>query len=302
MADDNKNEIAKSNSDLDRVTNEFEVATIQLGIANKFVEYVMNSSLKSNFETRDEQGNKIVNPNDIINCIMLGMELGLGPLSSITYGRTLNGNGYISIKRGRELGLDDVAAMQNIHVWQNKDKLVVYTGVHVISKVLLDNGVKIDILEDAIPLYKYKDLKTPTKIYDELNNDMIVVNNNTKPEDLKDALAKGKTPVSAIKYDVKTTVKLTRVSKGQEITISYTLKQATNAGLYKGINDDGEKVDGKANWNNHPETHLRGRCITIGGRIIVADKLNGIYSIDEASEIKEAKVIVEDISHEELKD
>ena len=301
MADDNKNEIARSNSDLDRVTNEFEVATIQLEIANKFVDYVMNSSLRSNFETRDEQGNKVVNPNDIINCIMLGMELGLRPLSAITYGRNLNGNGYISIKRGRELGLDDVAAMQNIHVWQGRDKLIVYTGVHIVTKVLIDNGVKIDVLEDAIPLYKYKDLKTPTKIYDEVSNDMIIVTNNTKKEDLEKALKEGKTPVSAIKYDVRTTVKLTRKSKDQEITISYTLKQATNAGLYKGINDEGEKVDGKANWNNHPETHLRGRCITIGGRIIAADKLNGVYSADEASEIHEAK-IVEDVSHEELKD
>lgn len=302
MAEDTKNEIAKTNSDLDRVTNEFEVATIQLEIANKFVDYVMNSSLKANFETRDDQGNKVVNPNDIINCIMLGMELGLRPLSAITYGRNLNGNGYISIKRGRELGLDDVAAMQNIHVWQGRDKLIVYTGVHIITKVLIDNGVKIDIIEDAVPLYKYKDLKVANKMYDEFNSDtMFIVTNNTDKEDLKKALAENKTPVNAVKYDVRTTVKLTRPSKNQEISISYSLKQATNAGLYKGINDDGEKVDGKTNWNNHPETHLRGRCITIGGRIIAADKLNGIYSPDEASEVKEAKII-EDVSHEELKD
>lgn len=302
MAEDTKNEIAKTNSDLDRVTNEFEVATIQLEIANKFVDYVMNSSLKANFETRDDQGNKVVNPNDIINCIMLGMELGLRPLSAITYGRNLNGNGYISIKRGRELGLDDVAAMQNIHVWQGRDKLIVYTGVHIITKVLIDNGVKIDIIEDAVPLYKYKDLKITNKMYDEFNSDtMFIVTNNTDKEDLKKALAENKTPVNAVKYDVRTTVKLTRPSKNQEISISYSLKQATNAGLYKGINDDGEKVDGKTNWNNHPETHLRGRCITIGGRIIAADKLNGIYSPDEASEVKEAKII-EDVSHEELKD
>lgn len=283
--DNNVSIAIHGNKELEDITTQFEITKIQIQIAESMIDAVMGSSLKANFEVRDKDGNITVNRNDILTCIILGLELGLKPISALTYGRNLSGNGYISIKRGRELGLDDVAAMQNIHVWQGNGKLIVYTGVQIVTKVLIDAGVKMTVLEDAIPIYKYTDMKTSGKIYDTLGTNMIVVTNNTPAVELQTALKEGKIPVKSVKYDVRTTMKFDRPSKDQSITISYTLRQATNAGLYKGVDDDGLEVKGKANWNSHPETHLRGRVITIGGRIIVADKLNQVYSPDEASEI-----------------
>lgn len=292
-------DLAVSRAKVQLIQNQFDIAKIQLEMAKTFVDFVMNSSFKANFETRDDQGNKIVNPNDIINCVMLGMELGLQPISALTYGRALSGNLYISIKRGRALGLDDVASTQNIHVWTNKDKLIVYTGVQIVTKVLMDCGVRLNILDDAVPTYKYVDLKVANKLYDNFDpNKMVLVYNGISKETLAEELKSGKTAVKQMKYDVRTTIEFTRPNKKQQIKISYTMRQAINAGLYKGVDDDGKEVDGKANWNNHLETHLRDRCLTIGGRIIAADKLNSIYSEDEAMEIKNTIV---DTTYETIK-
>jgi len=267
----------------DKFKAQFELAKTQIEIAKEFVEIVMNSSYRSKFEDLVD-GKRVVNPSDIVSCILLGFELGLQPISSLNYGRALNGNAYISIKRGRTLGLDDTAAMQNIHVWTKGDKIVVYTGIHIVNKVLIEAGVVVNILEDAIPIYKYKNASSG-ETFETLPEKSILISNDINVEFLKKKLAEGYIPITRTLFDKRTTVKLTRRNTGQEVQITYTLRQAINARLYKGVTDDGEKVDGKDNWNNHPETHLRNRTLMIAGRIIAADKLNNIYNEDEAREI-----------------
>jgi len=88
-------------------------------------------------------------------------------------------------------------------------------------------------------------------------------------------------------------VKLTRynpiLKQLDSVKIKYTTKQAIEAGLYKGINQAGEEVKGKANWNAHPATHLIKMCTMIAGRIIASDALNGIYTSDEISFIQDTK-------------
>ena len=263
--------------------------------AREFAIYIKESSWGKAFETKNEAGKIEIKENDIIACIMLGFELGMNPMSSVLYGKSLNIEGYTAIKRGRSLGLDDSTSMNNIYVWKNKEgKFIVYTGIHILVKVLVEAKVIIEVLKDAEPIYGYYNAtKTNVFISDSLRPNMFLVTPATSPAELTQAVADKKELVVRRKSDTITTIKFDRPSTGQVITISYTLQQATNAGLYKGLNEEGEQVSGKSNWNNHPETHLRNRCLSIGARIIVADKLHGTLSQDEAQEIG-ANTIVDD--------
>ncbi len=268
-----------------------DLVTRQIGMlksAEALADYVVSSETFAN-SFKDEDGN--INKSDVIAAIVLGSELGIPPMSAITLGKKLNTDAFFKVMRGRELGLDPISSMTNISVINTSNGATIHTGVHVISKVLIDNKVQFKITEDFAPVYAYISTKTKAEVdVDRWREHIFVIDADTPVVELNKAKEEGKILCTKRLKTRRTTILFNR--KGfEEIQISYTLQEATNAGLYRGVSEDGLQVDGKANWNNHPATMLRNRTLTIGGRIICADKLQNTYSNEEVSEFTDYEVI-----------
>lgn len=259
--------------------------------AEKLAKYVAESKTFGK-AFQDEEGK--ISEGDVVSAIVLGSELGIKPMSAITLGKRLNADAYFKVMKGRELGLDPISSLTSISIIPNKNGDIIHTGVHVITKVLLDAGVQFQFLEDYAPVYKYINAKTKNEIdFDKHKDKIYIIDNETTKEEIDQANKENKILTIKKLFTRRTTVYFER-DGFKPFPISYTLQDATDAGLYKGITSDGETVDGKANWNNHPATMLRNRPLTIGGRIICGDKLQSTYSSEEASEFTDYEFIKED--------
>lgn len=274
--------------------------------AEELADYVINSdTFGTAFEKRvpeldeqgnpkvDEDGNKITkvikNKADVIAAIVLGAELGIEPMAAITLGKRLDANAYVKVSRGKKLGLDPMTSLDLIHIIPTKNGQTVSTGIHVITGVLYKNGIELDIIEDYEPIdIKYINAKDKTQVKYDIDKH-IIINNITK-EEFEAELKKGKIPVIEKILNRRTTCVFTR-DNHKPLKISYTTQQAIDADLLNGKTSDGREVDGKDNWNKHTATMLRNRTITIGGRIIGSDFLDGMYSNEEASEFTDYEII-----------
>lgn len=265
---------------------------------------VFNKGFKEQVQKEDGTSELVVNKSAIVTCLLLGNELGFTPMVSVTFGKTLDREAAIKVERGRSMGLNPMAAMQNIYVFSTSQAEIVYTGIHVVNKVLTDAGVKRKILEDGTkPFYIYryckKELANELVDYNkETKDDFVVINDGHTADYIDKQVQEGKIPI--IRYTTRRA--LVELTRGDEsIAIPYTLQQAIDAGLYVGTKSDGTESKGKANWNVYPETHLIKMSIMLGGRIIASDKLNGIY-VD--SELHQAASIAnrqaEDTEFEEV--
>lgn len=265
---------------------------------------VFNKGFKEQVQKEDGTSELVVNKSAIVTCLLLGNELGFTPMVSVTFGKTLDRDAAIKVERGRSMGLNPMAAMQNIYVFSTSQAEIVYTGIHVVNKVLTDAGIKRKILEDGTkPFYIYryckKELANELVDYNkETKDDFVVINDGHTADYIDKQVQEGKIPI--IRYATRRA--LVELTRGDEsIAIPYTLQQAIDAGLYVGTKSDGTESKGKANWNTHPETHLIKMSIMLGGRIIASDKLNGIY-VD--SELHQAASIAnrqaEDTEFEEV--
>lgn len=265
---------------------------------------VFNKGFKEQVQREDGTSELVVNKSAIVTCLLLGNELGFTPMVSVTFGKTLDREAAIKVERGRSMGLNPMAAMQNIYVFSTSQTEIVYTGIHIVNKVLTDAGVKRKILEDGTkPFYIYryckKELANELVDYNkETKDDFVVINDGHTADYIDKQVQEGKIPI--IRYATRRA--LVELTRGDEsIAIPYTLQQAIDAGLYVGTKSDGTESKGKANWNTHPETHLIKMSIMLGGRIIASDKLNGIY-VD--SELHQAASIAnrqaEDTEFEEV--
>jgi hypothetical protein len=265
---------------------------------------VFNKGFKEQVQKEDGTNELVVNKSAIVTCLLLGNELGFTPMVSVTFGKTLDREAAIKVERGRSMGLNPMAAMQNIYVFNTSQTEIVYAGIHVVNKVLTDAGVKRKILEDGTkPFYIYryckKELANELVDYNkETKDDFVVINDGHTADYIDNQVQEGKIPI--IRYATRRA--LVELTRGDEsIAIPYTLQQAIDAGLYVGTKSDGTESKGKANWNVHPETHLIKMSIMLGGRIIASDKLNGIY-VD--SELHQAASIAnrqaEDTEFEEV--
>jgi hypothetical protein len=306
------NNITKYNKQSTQVSNKMQGFIQSLEEADKLADIVINSeTFGKAFEKwvddydedgkvlLDNDGNKlrklVKSKHDVIAAIVLGSELGITPMAAISLGTMLNAQAYAKVLRGKKLGLDPMTSMQLIHAIPTQNGVTYSTGIHVISGTLLKNNIKFKITEDAEPITGYVDVKNkPIKFDSSIH---IVVDEDTTERELQDAVRAGKKPVIRKVIDMKTTVVFSRDGY-DDLSITYTLQEAIDAGLYKGVSTDGDKVSGKPNWNNHPKTHLRNRAITIGGRIIAADYLDGMYSNEEASEFTNYEVLDEEVNLE----
>lgn len=249
---------------------------------------VFNKGFKEQVQKEDGTSELVVNKSAIVTCLLLGNELGFTPMVSVTFGKTLDREAAIKVERGRSMGLNPMAAMQNIYVFNTSQAEIVYTGIHVVNKVLTDAGIKRKILEDGTkPFYIYryckKELANELVDYNkETKDDFVVINDGHTADYIDKQVQEGKIPI--IRYATRRA--LVELTRGDEsIAIPYTLQQAIDAGLYVGTKSDGTESKGKANWNAHPETHLIKMSIMLGGRIIASDKLNGIYVDSELHQV-----------------
>lgn len=308
---DNKTGVQTTNKShgVSKSINKFNNLIQSLKDAEELAEYVVNSNTfgvqfeKRVVDTNDDgtpkldKDNKeiyktVKNKSDVIAAIVLGSELGITPMAAITLGKRLDAKAYTKVMRGRKLGLDPMTAIDLIYVIDTQNGPIVSTGVHVISGVLLKNNIKFEYSKDFDPVYEYISFKTSKAVrYDEDKH--FLVDKNSKKEDIAEAKKEGKEFVQRKVVDRITTCVLQREGY-KDLTISYSLQNAIDAGLYKGTNSEGEPIDGKANWNNHPATMLRNRTLTIGGRIIAADHLDGMYSNEEAMEFTNYEIVEEE--------
>ena len=265
---------------------------------------VFNKGFKEQVQKEDGTNELVVNKSAIVTCLLLGNELGFTPMVSVTFGKTLDREAAIKVERGRSMGLNPMAAMQNIYVFNTSQEEIVYTGIHVVNKVLTDAGIKRKILEDGTkPFYIYryckKELANELVDYNkETKDDFVVINDGHTADYIDEQVQEGKIPI--IRYATRRA--LVELTRGDEsIAIPYTLQQAIDAGLYAGTKSDGTESRGKANWNTYPETHLIKMSIMLGGRIIASDKLNGIYVDSELHQaVSIANRQAEDTEFEEV--
>ena len=266
--------------------------------AEALAEWVAKSSTYGE-AFKDEDGK--INPADVVTAVVLGSELGIPPMSSILLGKRLNANAYFKVMQGRALGLNPVSALNNISVIDTAKATVIHTGVHVITKCLIDAGIDINILKDYEPVYGYVNIMD-NKIVDVevVGKDKIYeVTATSNPQEITKAKTDKKILVKKKEVNRVTEIEFKREER-TPLKIKYSLREAIDAGLYKGVTTDGQEVKGKDNWNNHPATMLRNRAITIGGRIIAADRLQGIYSTEEASEFTKVEAKTEDVEVEDV--
>lgn len=280
--------------------------------AESLAEYIANSpvfnvAFKEVSKSEDGSEQLVVNKNAIITALLLGNELGFSPMVSITFGKKLNREAVIKVKRGQSMGLDPMAAMGNIYVFSTSQTEIVYTGIHIVNKILTDAGIKRTIKEDGSkPFYIYhyckKDLADQQVLYNDATKDDYVVINDGHNEAWVDEQVKknGKIPI----YRSVTKRALVELRRGDEvIAIPYTLQQAIDADLYPGTKTNGDTSKGKNNWIAHPETHLIKMSIMLGARIIASDKLNGIYIDSELSQaVKLAKEDIEEAEYVEAEE
>ncbi len=311
--------VEKKDYQLSKTDNRYNDSFIdKLNEAEKIADYIANSkTFSTQFETqiKDNEGMLIrteVNKADIIACILLGKEIGLQPMAAIVLGKKLNAKSYFSVLKGKELGLDPVSAIQQISVIATQNGDTYHIGTHIINKVLLDNNVKVTILHDFEPIYKYKESVPKQGILYENFDDklmLLYINGVTTADEIKKALSEGKKVVIRTITDRFTEINFKRESKNIDYTLKLTLQECTDSGWYKGyhsteVDASGKPlfVEGKLNWNNMTRLMLRNRVISQGGRFVCDDKLNGIYSTEEVSDFTNVKVNVVDTIAEDVTD
>jgi hypothetical protein len=100
--------------------------------------------------------------------------------------------------------------------------------------------------------------------------------------DLMSGLVQGKPACEYFRLvkstDALATYETKRRGHDQAVQLSYTIEQATRAGL-----------TGKDNWKRHPAAMLRARCSSALCRAAYPDIVGGCYNEDEADEIREQK-------------
>lgn len=324
MSEENK-EITKFTEQLPVINTNNPVESLSMvPQLQKYVEGIAKSKAFTKNYTVDKDGN--VDPADIITAIMLGNEMGFAPMASVLLGNKLSINKYMSVIKGKALGIDSVTAVNKIYNIPTANGDIIALSVDIHTKCLLDANVKFTLLEDFAPVYVYQSDKGNFTEEEVFNIDKTIkpdfylipstITDIVKSE-IQEALKNHKVCVMKKQIDTRTTWRFERPSKHIDLTISYTLQEAIDAGLYAGYHSklvDAVKtangtinqprwVNGKDNWNNHYKTMLRNRPLEIGARIVVADKLQGTYSLAEAYEItgdeEVHKLVIEEIKEQE---
>lgn len=308
------NEISIVNQDLNATISAFEKI-------KEVAEYLSKSeTFTKGFEMKTKDGKDLIdeatgkptiNTADIAICLMAGHELGLNITGSLLLGKKLNQATYLSIIRGRGIGVDAATSMEKIVSIPTKNGLVSYTMVDIISAKLLQGGVQfLPFIKNYAPFYIYYDATTKEEQdldqilteNDDLKSEILLINASTKTDEVVKAKENGVKMVTKIQHGYYSKAKFTRSFPDSKITHyqRFTTLDAERAGLlpiYQTKDGKTEIVQkGKDNWISNTPQMMNNRVISIGGRIIGADLINGLYTKDEmldAGFIKEDNSIVE---------
>lgn len=255
---------------------------------------------------------------EIVTTLVLGAELGFSPMTSLEVCRNMSPFKIMAIKKGKVLGIDPAIAIDHIHPIETKQGITYTTDIHIVNAKLTEAGVQISIIEDAKPLYLYRDTKkmpitqedyeANTSLYQLLPPHLMsTAVAMIEGREVNDTFAKLidllRIPItigsSPYVYNNRTTVELYRPSTKTKIRVSYTYQQAREAGLLVSYDDKGNVINaGKSNWNLHPATMNRNRTIAIPARIIASDYLQGLILPEEFIDGKiaeEPAVYIEEI-------
>lgn len=280
------------NKELDIIKSSSAIQSFQQQIedAEKMAEIVLNSeTFKGRFATKIEDPNdpekQIIayKKEDVISCILLGMEMGLPPMVSISFGRTLDKLAYFKVMKGKSLGLDAVTAMQHVYAYEKDGAIICGMSGAGINAVAVNGGVTYKMLKDFQPITYYRNQSNQFIGYD-FKEDWVISNKGiTKDELSKACLEEKKYPV---KEELTFCTEILFKRKGWDDLIeSYTLLDATEAGLYKGFNFEGLAEKGKPAWNANPKRVLTTRVLSIGYNRIGADIMGGLLPKEELDEI-----------------
>lgn len=252
-------------------------------------------------------GKALINEADVAIAIMVGNSLGLDLASSLVVGSKLNQATYLSILKGRELGFGMATSMEKIYNISTSRGMVSYTGVDIISALLIQGKVDfLPLIKSNAPFYQYYDAVTNDPLdldqildeYDNLKPEYFLVHAKVNPDILRQKVADGEPCVRKTFAGTYSKVIMKRTypsGKVQTISKRFSTVDAQQAGLLQIVNEKGAIIqNGKDNWNKATAQMLDNRVISIAGRIIGADLLQGIYSVDEIKDmgiIEDAKVV-----------
>lgn len=261
-------------------------------------EYLLNDKGE---RIKDEDGNdkyiQVVNKQDMVACMEIGLAFGLTPVIALAYGKRLNLDAIKKYDRGRKFGLDLSTSINSIYVWGAGDKEMIYTSSNIVQAVLLKNDIAIETIKDGNhqdkiyrsaldgTVFNHKSTKfnDVTAAYIAANNDPEFI------EYLKQSKeSTGVEPVYLEKTIQVAQIRLTRYNKTlkREVTsdIEYTTDDALRAGLLPGV-WNGEKIKGKEVWSLQTPAMLRKSSLMINARLIASDILNGVYIPEELTDV-----------------
>ena len=278
-----------------------EIAKVDKTTQMTTYEVIDHATLLAETIAKSKVFNQFTDKEDIIACILLGHEIGLKPMESLSFGKRLTVDKVHGVLKGKTLGVDTVTSIEHIHQIKTGNGVVSTVGVHLIVALLLKAGIKINFIEDFIPLYQYIDMSGNTYQQEtiESSKDRFQVISESTPDSDYDKM-KIQVVFTTKEYTRRTIVEMTRGVN--VIRISYTLQQATDAGLYHGVSTQGKDVTGKGNWNDNAASMLRNRPLSICGRIIGADVINGLYTFEEIIDLDKTIVLDEEEGITVLKD
>ena len=256
------------------------------------------------------EGSEVINFNkaDMIMCLGLGASFGMNPFVALSYGKNLNIKSIKKVVKGEKLGLDFTTALEQIYIWGEGAKEIVYTSIHIVNTVLTRIGVKRDIIKDGTIPYQMctvfdtgKVVEFDSTIHKAIPNDISTDVAAKVAEGIKvlkdeDGKLLNLIPVIKAKSPIYIAeIKLSRYNKTlkeiETISLPYSSQDAIDAGLLQGKDSWGNEVAGKGNWNAHRATHLRKMSLMNGARMIASDALQGVYLGEEITFIKDNKDI-----------
>lgn len=268
---------------------------------DEFATAVLASPLASNFKqkgkAKDDIDEDAIRAN-IISNIVLAKDMGIGVGGALVLGSKLNVNSYFSVLKGKSMGMEAISAIQNIHIIPTKNGDIISIGVNAINMALMRVNIQVTVLKDYSPTPIYRDAYTHAYVgyheqlfpLDKEPSAFVFDAKEHSKDDVKEARAKGQIIVVSTKeFTYITQVHFYRKSNDMTIVIPYTIQDAIDAELCAGYHSTLQSADGKGafyvkgklNWNQNRQTMLRNRSISIGGRIIAGDILQGGYSHDE---------------------
>lgn len=221
------------------------------------------------------------------------------------------GDVLAAILTGQELGFKPMFSANNIHPVNGRSTL----GVHAIAKILLENGIKIEVLRDYEPCVNFvmwsgvKDSDGNKLAYLEDANGKEVKRTpdgrapeGTRPTILRQDFAdldekahevKGKKVVC-----FKTVIKLTRKVKQPDgtyetvtATDSFSTADAAQADLLK-----------KDNWKGYPRPMCYARALSLVAHKIADDLLGGLPETTEYADVKGIKYTLKENGEAEIEE